>query len=297
MRWMDRVYGEATITDPDVLALIETPTVQRLKGIRQAGPSALAFAFKAVTRFEHSLGVYLLLRSLGAERREQVAGLLHDLSHTAFSHAVDFLYASDEQNHHELIKSTFLERPDVVEALDRFGFSPSEFVDDSVYPLLERPLPWLCADRLDYFFRDSLACGVSTPEVVSRLLDSLAVVDQTIVFTCPSAAREAVLLFEVMNRDWWASPTEAYIYNEFALALRRGFDLGILVDDDLMTDDSTVLAALRVSSDPAILDTLRRIEQFDPSELIGYTPVVSPKVRWLDPPVMTGSSFRLLSQI
>ncbi|QDV33799.1 HD domain-containing protein [Tautonia plasticadhaerens] len=297
MQWTDRVYGESRIDDPDLLALIACPTFQRLKGVRQAGPSALAFPFKAVTRFEHSLGVFLLLRRLGADRREQVAGLLHDLSHTAFSHAVDFLYDSDEQNHHESIKSVFLDRPDVVAALGRLGYRPEQFVDDAVYPLLERPLPWLCADRLDYFFRDSLACRVSSPEVVSRLLAKLDVVGSTIVFTDAAAAREAAGLFAVMNREWWASPTEAYIYNEFAAMLRIAFDTGVLVEDDLMTDDARVLAKLYASGDPTITDALSRIERFDPGRLADYVPRVIPKVRWLDPPVKTGSSFTLLSRL
>src|SRR5881275_948761 len=143
MRWNDRVYGEVAIDDPDVLALIACPTFQRLRGIRQAGPSAFAFPFKTVTRHEHSLGVHVLLRRLGADRREQVAGLLHDISHTAFSHAVDFVFSSEEQAHHEELKPEFLERPDVVEALNNLGFQPTDFFDDSIYPLLERPLPWL----------------------------------------------------------------------------------------------------------------------------------------------------------
>ncbi len=62
MRWQDRVYGRATIEDREILDLIECATFQRLKGVRQAGPSALAFPFKDVTRYEHSLGVFLLLR-------------------------------------------------------------------------------------------------------------------------------------------------------------------------------------------------------------------------------------------
>src|SRR5262249_1962357 len=130
MHWTDRVYGEVSIDDPDLLALIACPTFQRLQGIRQAGPSAFAFPFKTVTRYEHSLGVHLLLRRLGAGRREQVAGLLHDISHTAFSHAVDFIVSSREQDHHEELKPEFLERPDVVAALETLGFRPEEFFDD-----------------------------------------------------------------------------------------------------------------------------------------------------------------------
>src|SRR3954447_4066710 len=206
MRGNDRVYGEVSIDDPLVIALIECPTFQRLRGIRQAGPSALAFPFKTVTRFEHSLGVYVLLGKLGADRRERVAGILHDISHTAFSHAVDFVFASEEQDHHEGLKPEFLRRPDIAAALAAMGFRPEEFFDDSIYPLLERPLPELCADRLDYFFRDSLACSVTTAEQGARFLEHLTVVGSTIAFTDPTVAREAVERFAVMNREWWASP-------------------------------------------------------------------------------------------
>ena len=295
MRWQDRVYGDVAIEEPDLLDLIACPTFQRLKGIRQAGPSALAYPFKNVTRFEHSLGVFLLLRRLGADRREQVAGMLHDVSHTAFSHAVDFVISTQEQDHHEQLKPMMLERPDIVAALKRLGYSPSEFYDDSIYPLLEQPLPSLCADRLDYFFRDGLACGVVTSGAVDRILGDLAIWDDRIIMTEISIAREAVSLYELMNRDWWAGPIEAFIYNEFADALREGMRLGILRPDDLMTEDDLVLARLDAAASPSIARTLDRIRHFRPEMAEGYSPRVAPKERWLDPLVRTDGGVERLS--
>ncbi len=297
MRWDDRVYGEVKVDDPGAVALIACPTFQRLRGIRQAGPSALAFPFKTVTRFEHSLGVYTLLGKLGADRREQVAGLLHDISHTAFSHAVDFVFSSEEQDHHEGLKPEFLHRPDIVGALAEMGFKPEEFHDDSVYPLLEQPLPGLCADRLDYFFRDSLACGVTTPEQVARFLAGLVVVGTTIAFTDAGLAREAAERFGVMNRDWWASPTEAYIYNEFADALREGFRTGALKKADLLGDDAQVLAKLRSGRGGRIAEKLEHVLRFRPESVRGFAPKVHPKTRWLDPSVVDASGVRRLSEL
>jgi hypothetical protein len=297
MRWDDRVYGEVSIDDPKVLALIDSPTFQRLRGIRQAGPSAFAFPFKTVTRFEHSLGVYVLLKRLGADPREQVAGLLHDISHTAFSHAVDFLFSSEEQDHHERLKPQFLERPDIVTALNALGYEPREFFDDAIYPLLERPLPDLCADRLDYFFRDSLACGAARDDQVKRFLEHVIVVDDMILFDDVRVARDAVKIFAVMNRDWWASATEAYIYNEFADGLREGLRLGALTEDDLLEDDATVLARLRNAGSPLINEKIAHIIDFRPEKLAGFVPQVTPKARWLDPLVQVGPNRRRLSEI
>jgi HD superfamily phosphohydrolase len=297
MRWNDRVYGKVAIDDPGILALINCPTFQRLRGVRQAGPSAFAFPFKTVTRFEHSLGVYVLLGRLGADRREQVAGLLHDISHTAFSHAVDFIVSSEEQDHHEELKPEFLERPDLQTALAAMGFAPRDFFDDSVYPLLERPLPWLCADRLDYFLRDSLACQVITADFVARVLAALEVIDATIVFTDVAVARAVAERFGVMNRDWWASPTESYIYNEFADALREGFQLGVLRKADLYEDDDHVLARLHAANSPLIEEKLDHITHFRTERMAGYRPRVTPKRRWLEPPVKVGTGFKRLSEL
>jgi len=297
MQWRDRVYGDSTIEDSGILELIDCPTFQRLKGVRQAGPSALAFKFKDVTRFEHSLGVFLLLRRLGAGRREQLAGLLHDISHTAFSHAVDFIMPSHEQDHHEQLKPLMLDRPDVALALGRLGHAPRELYDDSIYPLPERPIPWLCADRLDYFLRDGMACGVVKPAFVRRILGHLTVVDSTLVLTDVGVARRAVALFETLNREWWASPTEGFIYNEFADALREGLRIGALRPDDMLTEDDLVLAKLDASGNELIAQKLATIRDFHRESVNGYVPRVAPKVRWLDPPVLIDRKIKRLSAV
>jgi HD superfamily phosphohydrolase len=297
MRWRDRVYGRVSIADPEILDLIGCATFGRLKGVRQAGPSALAFPFKDVTRYEHSLGVFNLLRRLRAPRREQVAGLLHDISHTAFSHAVDFVFTSTEQDHHEQLKPLMLDRPDISRALAGLGYSPCDFYDDSVYPLLEQPIPVLCADRLDYFLRDGLACDVVKPEFVKRILGCLAVVDHRIVLTDVTVAHEATALFATMNRDWWASPVEAFIYNEFADALREGLRLGAIEHDDLLTEDMLVLEKLEAAGSRRIAKKLQLIRQLDPELALDYVPRIVPKERWLDPPVLIKGAVQQLSSL
>lgn len=297
MQFADRVYGDTSVDDSRLLALIASPTFQRLKGIKQAGPSAFAYPFKTVTRYEHCLGAFLLLRRLGAGLKEQVAGLLHDLSHTAFSHAVDFVFSSHEQAHHEELKPVFLDRPDIVRALDALGYSPRDFYDDSVYTLLERPIPWLCADRVDYFLRDGLACGVVTPKLVARILSHIEAREGTIVLTDVAVAREAAARFAEMNRDWWASASESFIYNEFADALREGLRLGVLRRTDFYEDDAHVLERLHLARSPLIMAKLDKVLNFQPEMMVGFVPKVIPKSRWIDPPVVLNGQVKRLSEI
>lgn len=62
MHYTDKIYGEFEITEPVLLELINSPTLQRLKGIDPAGYFDPFYPGKKRTRFEHSVGVCLLLR-------------------------------------------------------------------------------------------------------------------------------------------------------------------------------------------------------------------------------------------
>ena len=56
-----------------------------MKDIQQHGLNHKALGEPSYTRFEHSLGVYALLKKYRASRAEQIAGLLHDVSHSLFT--------------------------------------------------------------------------------------------------------------------------------------------------------------------------------------------------------------------
>ncbi|AIE78503.1 Deoxyguanosinetriphosphate triphosphohydrolase [Bacillus cereus] len=83
----DVLYREFEV-DQIVEELIVSKSVQRLKGMHQNGASYLINGKWNVTRFDHSVGVMLLIKKLGGSVEEQIAGLLHDVSHTAFSHVM-----------------------------------------------------------------------------------------------------------------------------------------------------------------------------------------------------------------
>ena len=122
-------------------------------------------------------------------------------------------------------------------------------------------------------------------------------IDGRIAFTDVDSAREAVALFSEMNRDWWASATEGFIYNEFGDVLREGLRLGVLHFDDLLGDDLHVLRLLRESPDPTIASKLASILRFSPDCVPGYVARIAPKVRWLDPPVATDGGIKRLSEL
>ena len=85
MPYTDPIYGTVDIPEPVLLDLMQTQAVHRLHGVLQHGVSALVGVTVPTSRFEHSMGVMLLVRRLGASLEEQIAALLHDVSHTALA--------------------------------------------------------------------------------------------------------------------------------------------------------------------------------------------------------------------
>src|ERR1043166_7691964 len=114
--------------DPLAPELIETPSFQRLRYVRQLGLAFLVYPGATHSRFEHALGTYHLARralSLLDERgslrgigRElcltiRIAALLHDIGHYPFSHALEEIGAL----HHEEVARPLITEGPVAELL------------------------------------------------------------------------------------------------------------------------------------------------------------------------------------
>src|SRR3990170_5931387 len=171
MQYRDAVYGPAEIGEPVLLDLMQSAAMNRLRGVLQHGITGLIGITAPTTRFEHSVGVMLLVRRLGASLEEQIAALLHDVSHTAFSHVIDYVFGGhDSQSYHEGVQEEYLAGTDVPAILARHGFDWRDFLHEADFPLLEQPAPALCADRLDYFLRDSRDLGLATDDEIENVL-------------------------------------------------------------------------------------------------------------------------------
>ncbi|MEJ2746925.1 MAG: HD domain-containing protein, partial [Anaerolineae bacterium] len=190
MVYDDVVYGPVVIEEPVLLALLETAALQRLDGVLQHGISALVGVTSPITRLEHSLGTMILVRRLGAALEEQIAALLHDVSHAAFSHVIDYVVdGHNSQSYHDEVKEAYVAKTDISAVLAQFGYDWRDFLDETHYPLLEQPSHRLCADRLDYFLRDSLPLGLATTEEIAFALGSLVVVNGRIAANNLEAAQ------------------------------------------------------------------------------------------------------------
>jgi hypothetical protein len=177
--------------------IVDSATFQRLRYIKQLGHAHLVYPGAIHTRFDHAVGVYHLAgRALsmleqqnelaGVERAEcsliPLAGLLHDVGHYPFSHALEELEADRLPGHHEALVGRFLSDPEVQAALTGLAADAPVRIEALIRGTSTNPLQGLVSgsldlDKIEYLKRDARFCGVPYGEVdVDRLLFALTLV-------------------------------------------------------------------------------------------------------------------------
>lgn len=259
-----KLYGKVKITEPVLIELITSPALRRLKGIEQHGTWPLHQSFKPAYRFSrytHSVGVMLLLRRFNAPIEEQLHGLLHDVSHTVFSHVADFLFGKDPSKHdyqdNRLAKAFRLQG--ISKILIKHGFSPTRILSTKTFPLAEKQLPDLCADRIDYTLADPWAKIFYTTDP-KKILNNLTVHKNQFVFKDQHWAKEFGQLYEQHNINNWCNPTQIAIYVLSAQMLREALRKKVIVKQELYKTDDYVLKKLRASKNKIVAARMKAIK-------------------------------------
>ena len=180
--------------DPTAVRIIDTAAFQRLRYIRQLGLAHLVYPGATHTRFDHALGVYYLTRAALRYLKERgpvpsevwegedlipYAGLLHDIGHYAFSHALEELEPEQLPGDHEAVSSHFFQSPELRSALEALGAEAADRIYGLIRGTESLPLRGLVSgsldlDKMEYLRRDARFCGVPYGEVdVDRLIQGL----------------------------------------------------------------------------------------------------------------------------
>lgn len=173
----DPVHRYIHVRDKLIWDLIGTPEFQRLRRIRQLGTTYLTFHGAEHSRFNHSLGVYEIIRRMIDDvfiDREQwdnderllclCAALLHDLGHGPFSHSFEKVFHLD---HEEFTRAIILGDTQINKVLSRMGKDFPKKVAEVIAKTYDNKLvvsmisSQIDADRMDYLQRDAYFTGVS----------------------------------------------------------------------------------------------------------------------------------------
>ena len=209
----DPIHGYIKVYDIE-RDIINSLAFQRLRRIKQLGPTNLVYHGADHTRFAHSLGVmelatrvfetiilkdkqeHLIPWQSDEERTNKkillrLAALLHDVGHAPLSHATESQLFPKGLDHRSYSKKVIMEDTEIKEVLDKvendYGVTSDsicnliirEDSDEILQPILDGPLD---ADKMDYLWRDSFYTGVHYGKFdLERILNTLTVVVDKVI--------------------------------------------------------------------------------------------------------------------
>lgn len=285
MKMTDPLYGTFEI-EPVLAELIQSPLVSRLAHVHQGGSSYLVNPLWDLSRLDHSIGVMLFIRKFGGSLEEQIAGLLHDVSHTAFSHVVDYALDFEEEDYHEQIFEDFVKTSTIPAILEKYGYSfEGIFEDISKWTILEQEAPELCADRIDYTLQDLYRHGKISLAEVEEFLQALVMVDGRIYLANITLAEWFVKQYYSEVIDYFYDSLNVYSYEILSEAMRIAFQQETITTADLRLTDAELLAKL--NANPAAREKIQLLASVHLEENeVDFTYHHKKKMRLINPSVL-----------
>ena len=234
---------------------VQTPCVQRLKAVgMNCGCEYTSFprfaGLQPYSRFDHSLGVALIVWHFTHDEAQTAAGLLHDVATPVFAHVVDFLRGdylvqeSTEDGTRAIIEGdASLQR-----ALRAYGLSTGDVCDYHIYPIADNDSPRLSADRLEYTLGNLLNYRIRTIDEVRAFYENLRVGTNEngapeLIFSDASIAEDFALA-SLACSGIYVSDEDRYAMQMLSELLRDAIHNGVLSEADLYTTEPEVIAKL-----------------------------------------------------
>lgn len=263
----DSVHDHISI-DGIALDLIDTPSVQRLRHIRQLGTVHLVYPAANHTRFEHSIGVYhLTCQALNALNiagstadHLKAAALLHDIGHAPFSHNLEELLARHTDRYHDDV-SILISSERVGDVLESHGLDPDKVANliaghGRYGQLISGELD---VDRMDYLIRDAHHTGVPYGTIDhTRLIQELRFVDGTLALGPGNveAAESLLVARALMNPTVYNHHVARISKTMLRRAVERLIECGAATPEAIhRMDDHDLIVALRSCTDSEAIAT------------------------------------------
>lgn len=279
-----------------ITELCESAPMQRLKDVgMNCGCEYTNFPRFTVcdpySRYEHSVGVGLIVWHFTGDVKQSIAGILHDIATPVFAHVIDFLRGdhltqeSTEDGTREIIAGC----AEIQAVLKRYGLTTDDVCDYHKYPIADNDTPMLSADRLEYTLGNAVNYRFTTLGTVKALYSDLTVGknehgDEEIMFRTPEKAQ---LFGELAMRcsEVYVADEDRYSMQALAELLKGAVQDGVISVEDFSLTETEILAKLRENEKYAAqwknfraMTYMKRSNSF----LDGYMKIPAKK-RYIDP--------------
>lgn len=236
--------------------LINTPEFKRLSNVgMNCGCEYTSFPIfsngKNYTRYNHSIGVALIIWHFTKDIKQSIAGLLHDISSPVFAHVIDFLNGD-----HETQESTEEKTEEIIEnsaeiqaILKKYNLTTEDVKDYHMYPIADNDSPLLSADRLEYTLGNAYYYGFKSMDEIKDMYNDLVIsqnefgqdeisfstLDKAIEFTSVSLENSKVYTCNV----------DRFSMQYLADLLKLAVDKNVINLNDLYTIEEKVIMKLQ----------------------------------------------------
>jgi HD superfamily phosphohydrolase len=213
---------------------------------------------------------------------------------------IDYVYGQhNSQGYHEQAKEAYIAGTDLPCTLARHGYDWREIIDEERYSLLEQPAPALCADRLDYFFRDAAPLGLATTKQIEQAFEHLLVSELKIAVDDIETARFLAYTFIAADDASWSNFAEVGLYELTAQVIKAGLQAGDITESDFWATDAELWAKLARSKNDKVQRWLPLVSAdtrfvWDEAQPNWW---VSTKIRTIDPDVASNGTIQPLSAL
>ena len=279
--------------------MAHTPVMLRLKGVgMHCGCEYAAFPHYAGTRpysrWEHSVGVALIVWHFTGDMAQAAAGLLHDAASPTFAHAVDFMNGDHiaQESTEDETEAIIAASPELTALLRRYGLTLAQVCDYHIYPVADNDSPKLSADRLEYTLGNTLLHGMTGADRLKAIYDDLTAApnehgEPELQFRTPALALE-FSRHSLANSRIYACDENRYAMEVLAGILRDALKCGAIAPRDIRGAEVEVIAKLRADGRlrprweqyARFASILRRAERPDDG---GHWLKLDVKRRYIDP--------------
>lgn len=291
--------------------LINTPEFKRLSNVgMNCGCEYTSFPIfskgKNYTRYEHSIGVALIIWHFTKDIKQSIAGLLHDISSPVFAHVIDFLNGDHEtqESTEEKTEEIIANSMEIQEILKKYNLSTKDVYDYHMYPIADNDSPLLSADRLEYTLGNAFYYGFKSMEEIRDMYEDLVVsvnefgqseisfstLDKAIEFTCVS----------IENSKVYSSNVDRFAMQYLADLLKLAVNKRVISMKDLYTVEDQVISKLKKDEElKSMWKDFTKLSQIFTSKekpKYGYWVNIPAKKRYINPQIVSQGRVSSLSK-
>lgn len=275
-----------------------TPPMERLKDVgMNCGCEYTQFPRFAeigtYSRYDHSLGVALIVWHFTGDMAQSLAGLFHDVTTPVFAHVVDFLNGDHlrQESTEAGVEGCLATSPEVMALLRKYGVALEQVADYHRYPIADNDSPALSADRLEYTLGNLLNYGFAGLDTIREFYEDLTVGKDEggapeLIFRTPEIAA-AFTSAALKNAHVYVADEDRFAMESLARLLRLALQRGVLTPADLHTTEPPVIEKLKSDTTCQMLwdkfcSYSRILRQQEKPAEEGWLSIDAKK-RWIDP--------------